>query len=175
MISGIAQLWGPAFTESNTECLFAFWAYISNNLTLYPTMHHIELDIHTNLEKLDNIAIVEDTWNRCKKFRMAPNPNTFLKKSFPQVQSYNDVLTRVEIGLGRQRARFQIGFNLVYLLGIVLVIRSWFGCLIVILMVIERSRNGLLTCTVAVRMKMLILMVKKNNPFFCQMRPTALV
>ena len=127
-------------------------------------MHHIELDIHTNLEKLDNIAIVEDTWNRCQKFRTAPNPNTF--KYFPQVQSYNDVLTRVEIGLGRQRARFQIGFNLVYLLGIVLVIRSWFDCLNVILMVIERSRNGLLTCTVAVRMKMLILMVKKKQSVF---------
>ena len=62
--SGIAQLWGPAFTESNTECLLAFWAYISNNLTLYPTMHHIELDLHTNLEKLDNVVMVEDSWNR---------------------------------------------------------------------------------------------------------------
>ena len=62
--SGIAQLWGPAFTESNTECLLAFWAYISNNLTLCPTMHHIELDLHTNLEKLDNVVMLEDSWNR---------------------------------------------------------------------------------------------------------------
>jgi len=82
---GIAQLWGPTFTESNTECLLAFWAYLSQNLTLYPTMHHVELDLITNLEKLDSVVMVEDDWNR------------------------------VEIGLGRQRARFQIGFNLVYL------------------------------------------------------------
>ena len=69
LFPGIAQLWGPAFTESNTECILAFWAYISKNLTLYPTMHHVELDIHTNLESLDSMVMEEDAWNRCLGFK----------------------------------------------------------------------------------------------------------
>ena len=76
---GIAQLWGPAFTESNTECILAFWAYISKNLTLYPTMHHVELDIHTNLESLDSMVMDEDAWNRCLGFKKLRH---FLKKRF---------------------------------------------------------------------------------------------
>jgi hypothetical protein len=61
-----------------------FWVFVSQNLTLYAMMHHVVMETQTYLERLDTTVMEEETWNK------------------------------VAIGIGRQRARFAIGFNLVY-------------------------------------------------------------
>ena len=82
--SGIAEVNGPEYIDSSTECSLDFWIYKSGDVTVFTMMQHITLGFTTKLEALDSSVLEDAKWSK------------------------------VQIGLGRHRDRFSVGFNLMY-------------------------------------------------------------
>ena len=81
----MAELFSPLYQDSNSECYFNFFVFLSGSSpTVRPLMHHIELNYLTVLDII--------------------NTNV----------SPNGIWTKVEIGLGRHRDNFEIGFSLIH-------------------------------------------------------------
>ena len=84
---GIAEIKSPTYQDSSTNCYFNFYAYLSGQNehdALFPVMRHIELGYITELDRLDKDVLEEGKWSK------------------------------IEIGIGRHRDTFDLGFNLVY-------------------------------------------------------------
>lgn len=84
--SGTAEVISPIYRDSGTDCYIAFYVYInsSESAVLYPELRQVHQDqlTVTRLDRLDSEVIVAGQW------------------------------TKVEVGVGRQRAQFSLGFSL---------------------------------------------------------------
>lgn len=84
---GIAEVKSAMYQDSSTYCYFNFYVYLSSlnsNDVLYPVFRHLDLAYITHLDRLDSTVLLPDQWSK------------------------------IEIGIGRHKDKFNLGFNLVY-------------------------------------------------------------
>ena len=81
----VTELWSPTYQDSDSHCWFNFFLYLSGvNPVVRPLLHHIDLDYLSILDTITTNVSTDGVW------------------------------TKVEIGLGRHRDTFRVGFSLIH-------------------------------------------------------------
>ena len=83
--SSVAELFSPTYQDSASMCYFNFYLFLSGvNPVIRPILHHKELNFITVLDTIGMNVSLDGRW------------------------------TKVEIGIGRHRDNFEVGFSLIH-------------------------------------------------------------